>query len=335
MTRAEANSNQAFDISIRMNWKPRPAYREEIWLTIAKAKSVVLEIDGVTQDIHPKDHVQYKTNLFTKLLRNSSLKLVALLNYPRPQDKCLFVDKFELQFGLPSSQSAFDWVILSDELSRSIPEKSTASDYTGAVRVLRLALAKKVLSELTKIGIHGETWSGVLDLDDCAFVAIESSNMVCPQGVLSSASLQSVTQDIVDAELDQVLYHMVRTGTQLQELNISTHDAICSTKRNRSSSYGSRDLIHFKLLCLIVLRIHVVELLSRQSSAVKGKATQKIKQAPSPKGTHRISLPILSCCIGTSSCLIMQLRFCTWPRICTLQSWSHSLSTFQNCFEMA
>lgn len=74
---------------------------------------------------------------------------------------------------------------------------------------------------------------------------------------------------------------------------------------------------------LIVLRIHVVELLSRQSSAVKGKATRKIKQAPSPKGTRRISLPILRCCIGTSSCLIMQLRFCTWPRICTLQSWSH------------
>jgi len=79
------------------------------------------------------------------------------------------------------------------------------------------------LSEITKIGIHGETWSGVLDLDDCAFVAIESSNMLCPQSVLSSASLQSVTQDIVDVELDQVLYHMVRTRTQLQELNISTH----------------------------------------------------------------------------------------------------------------
>lgn len=221
-----AGSKYTFDISISLAWKIPRVYLEELCMSIAKTRTVLLEIDGVTQDMHPQDHFQYKTNLFSDIVRHSDIGLITLHNYPRPRELCLYIKEFEIRLQLSPAPYAVNWLGLGSALASfrsSVSDESTSSDYVNAAAWLKSAMAKQGLSGVTEIGMYYDNWTGILDLEKGVLFEVHSSDLRCSRTVLSSGSLQRLTQDLQDVELDQDLYCMVQTNPHMRELSISTH----------------------------------------------------------------------------------------------------------------
>lgn len=89
--------NHSFEISIKLKWKAARPYVEDLCQAIAIEKTVALELDGITLDIQPSGHAQYRHNIFAKQVRSrTGLKLIALINYPLLKEQCLYLGQYSL-----------------------------------------------------------------------------------------------------------------------------------------------------------------------------------------------------------------------------------------------
>lgn len=189
-------SQHTFGIVIKLNWKLTRVSMEELCKSIARARTVDFDIAGLTLETHSQGRVQYATNLFADVIRNSDFRIIVLSHYPRLQERCLFIGQFEVRLSLLSTRHAFNWVGLRSNFNSvrsSLSEKPTAADYAKAATALKSALAKHGLPEVTRIGIHDRSWARVLELEEGAFVDIHSLDMLRPKVAASPRSLRKLT----------------------------------------------------------------------------------------------------------------------------------------------
>ncbi|KFH74192.1 hypothetical protein MVEG_01405 [Podila verticillata NRRL 6337] len=187
--------------------------------------TVVLEIDGITQDMNPQGHVKYTRNLFSDIVfQSTQLQLVTLLNYPRHQEQCIQFDRFLLQSTISPVRLNLDWVNLREDLNRVSDLVCTAQveyDCNTAAGELQKVLEKHRLADVTTVTIYNNLWDAVFDLKKHAIIEVASVDMDCPKAVLSSGSLRKVTVNLDHTKISHGFFHMVQTNKLLQELNIS------------------------------------------------------------------------------------------------------------------
>ncbi|KAG0018941.1 hypothetical protein BGZ81_010015, partial [Podila clonocystis] len=215
----------AFDISLKMSWKATRLYLMELCLDIGETNAVVLEIDGVTPDIQPRDHVQYSIDICDTIpQRVRNIYAITLLNYPWPQEQCLCFRRILLQSPLIPVQNPHRLEFLRRDVRKFIDMvdfAKTTSDLTMAVRKLSETLAKHGRSDTTVFTSYNSTWSGVVDLKKGAFVEVYTVDTSCSRLVLSSGSLRKITLYVYAMDVDQDLFHLVLANAELEELNIS------------------------------------------------------------------------------------------------------------------
>ncbi|KFH63677.1 hypothetical protein MVEG_10370 [Podila verticillata NRRL 6337] len=214
-----------FNIAIKLGWRAEQQYLEELCQKISWTGTVVLEVDGVTLDTQPFGPIQHKATM-AQSKSTASIRLVSLLNYPRPGEQCLFMESCEVQLSSSSAKSDYDWV----EVQRAVvkfgetvadPDITRAQCKSAALR-LRVALANHGLSDVQAITVYNDRWNGIFSLQEGAFVEMNSFNMEFPKVVVASKRLRKMTVLLLEAETDQALYDMAQTHG-LEELGISTH----------------------------------------------------------------------------------------------------------------
>ncbi|KAF9332222.1 hypothetical protein BG006_004910 [Podila minutissima] len=220
------SSKHAFNITVNLNWEISRSYVTDLCDDIAKTKAVVLDIDGITPLIHPQGYVQYTLNLFAdRVGPKTGLQFITLLNYPQPQEQCIYIGNFSLQSRLSPARSAHSWVELRTDLEKFgniVSDAEEPSECVTATQELRLVQEKHGLPEITSVAIYNEKkWAAVFDVEEGAVVEAYSLDAACPKAVHSSGSLRKLTVDLRDLEFDKEFFQMINTNTNLQELNVS------------------------------------------------------------------------------------------------------------------
>ncbi|KAI9242952.1 MAG: hypothetical protein BYD32DRAFT_482973 [Podila humilis] len=213
----------SFNISIKLMWRAKQQHIQELFQKISWTGTVILEIDGVTPGIQPLGPIQNRA----KVSRNKSadIRLVILLNYPRPHEQSLFMEGCEVRLCSPPARSAYDWV----EVQHAVVKfgetvdngDATTNECKFATQEVQSALASHGLSEVAEITVYSNGWDGVFRLDVGSFVEMNTINLDFPMALVASGSLQKMTAHLLDAEADKKLYDMAQEH-ELKELNIST-----------------------------------------------------------------------------------------------------------------
>lgn len=220
-------SRDMASITIKLRWKSTRLELETLYRGLRKTRTLELELDGVSVDMHPQSHFQNRTSfIMDKITRPTDLGLVRLLNYPRPGEHYVITGRYGLRLKNSPTRYAYSWVDLGSDLTTfgdKLSKTHFAAEWRVIAHILQSALANHGLSEVTRIHIcNKDSWDGVFDLEAGTFVEVHSSDMQLPDGVLTSGCLKSLTQHLTDAEKDQGLYYFLQANTGLQELNIST-----------------------------------------------------------------------------------------------------------------
>lgn len=212
-----------FDLSVKLNWKATRSDIEELCSNFAKTKAFILEIDGITLDAHPQDHVQHMCDLFGNIILQDKLRFISLLNYPRPLEQCIYTGNCSFRWTI-ADRPPYSWVDLRSDLEKFSTAVSSAhvSDWAEASRVLLSVLKKHGFMEVTKINVHHKYWEGTFDLEERAFVEAYIYNLHCPT-LPTLGSLRRLAVHLDLQSLDRKLYSMVQGSERLQELNISAH----------------------------------------------------------------------------------------------------------------
>lgn len=221
-----ASTNHIFDLSIKLNWKPTRRYIRRLCSDLAKTKTVALEIDGITLDLHPQGSLQCSKDIFANsIVPKTKLPLVTLLNYPHPGEQCIHMGTFSLQSVISPRNSCHSWVGLRSDLEAfgvQLMEAQVAADCTTAVNKLQMAVKKYGLPVKTIVTIYKDLWRAVVDLQKGVIVEVYSQDLGCPRPLLSLNSVQTLTVDRTIAEFDQELGHIIQANKEMSELNIAT-----------------------------------------------------------------------------------------------------------------
>ncbi|KAG0091539.1 hypothetical protein BGZ93_008798 [Podila epicladia] len=217
------DTNHIFDIDIKLNWKATRAYLTGFLVRIADTKVVALELDGIIIDIHPEDLGHYTINLFADILRRSDLKIVTLLNYPRPKEQCIYVDKFALQLKCLPTEPGVNWNDLRSDLRRFYeahfrPEEMP--NWRRASKDLLSALAKHGISKATSLSIYDDRWQAVFDFAKTAIVDVHLLSLEYDKALVSSGALVRLTVDTTDPEFDNEVDHIMHLNEGFRMLNI-------------------------------------------------------------------------------------------------------------------
>lgn len=219
-------TNHIFDISIKLEWTITRSYVEKLCTTIAKTGAKVLEIDGITLDAIPQDYVQYTHNpIGEDVLKETTLRVVTLLNYPRPQEQTIHFKQVSLQSTIAAGSSVHRWVEQQSALNNFqnlISGKKGLSQCRVAAKELRSTLQSLGVLKPTFVTVYEDSWDAVFDLQKGVFVEAFSLDMECPEAILSSGSLRTITVDLYGSEIDDEFFHLMRANPGLQQLNISS-----------------------------------------------------------------------------------------------------------------
>ncbi|KFH63798.1 hypothetical protein MVEG_10491 [Podila verticillata NRRL 6337] len=218
------NAKHAFDISIKLCWEATRSVVRKLCLDIANTGTVLLELDGITLDIHPQGYDQYRNNLFHDVILTSGLRFISLLNYPRFQERCVHMDRYSLQLENSPVQLSHDWMALLSDLMmfhNVILQAQDPSEWKSAATKLQTALEKHELSGTYMVTIYNNTWNAVFDQKRGVAVEVHSEDMVCPKNVLSAGSIRTLGVHLNSLDFEQELLDIMETNTELQDLIIS------------------------------------------------------------------------------------------------------------------
>ncbi|KFH69286.1 hypothetical protein MVEG_04101 [Podila verticillata NRRL 6337] len=223
-----SDTKHRFDYSVKLSWRATRPYAKDLFLNIGKKSSRVMEIDGITPDIHPLGYDQYRNNLFRdEILSVTGIYVISLLNYPRPQQQTTHFWNFSIQSVLLPTPLLHGWVHLDsdiNEIEELVCKAQVASDCDIAANELKVTVEKHRVPEVTAVTlftVYG--WNTVFDLEKGSIVELQSKVDACPKGVLSSGSLRTLGLHLSDLNFDQEFFRLVQINTKLQEVNISHH----------------------------------------------------------------------------------------------------------------
>lgn len=217
------STKHTFDISIKLGWKATRSFAGGLFLDIAKTGILALEVDGVTLDIQPQDHVHCASNLFADIRKETELRFITLLNYPRSQEQCVHVGGFLLQSS-SSIKSLCNMEELDSDLRRvggRLFSKNTTSGFQEYATALGLALENHGVSGVTKVSIAVNSWMVGFDPGQRSVVDMYTMDFFSHPSIYSSKSLRNLTVDLHDRDSEQQLLRLVESNTDLQELNVS------------------------------------------------------------------------------------------------------------------
>ncbi|KAG0033696.1 hypothetical protein BGZ82_006006, partial [Podila clonocystis] len=248
-------SKHVFDVSIKLSWKAPWHYLEGLFMGLARTGIVTMEIDGVTVDVHPWGNGHYLRNLFVKLIiEKVDLKFVTLLNYPQPQEECVYTYSFSLQQAMSPSQSAYNYVALMDDVhpfvARVIDRYEDPGLMAASNNVLDL-LASDGFSETTMISIYADNWDGLFDLEACAFVELCTKDISCPSYFVFSESLRRLTIDLTGPAYESEMCYIIQNHAGLEEIDISL--------RGRNILHQAEDIIEAWLQNPNPIRVTLLE----------------------------------------------------------------------------
>ncbi|KAG0322531.1 hypothetical protein BG000_002890, partial [Podila horticola] len=220
-------TNHVLIISIELLWKTARLYLKDLCKDIGKAGTVVLELDGITPDIYPQGCDKHLNNILEpRPLAHTTLKLVTLVNYPRPLEQCIHILGFSFQSILSPIRPPSTWVELTSDLEMIYDLMSNAAveaDCNTTARKLKLVLEKHAFPSGTVATIYNRGWTAVFDQEIGAVVEIHSEDMVCPKDVLSLQSIVTLGVHLEYLSFAEEFFQMVRNNTLLQDLRISHH----------------------------------------------------------------------------------------------------------------
>ncbi|KAG0342059.1 hypothetical protein BG000_007097 [Podila horticola] len=243
------NIRLPFNLSIKLNWNTTRSYVEKLCQDVSQLKAATLDIEGINLNIYPQGYVHYTHNIFAdKVLPETGLQLITVLNYPRPQEQCIHIGNFSLQSKISPSRSSHSWVELRSDLDRFgrlLSKAQVASECEAAATELKFVKKKHGLSDTNLITIHGEKWAAVFDLREFAVIEAYSHDAECPQAIRSSGSLRKFTVDLSDLEFDKQFFQVVDANPGLQYLNVAYYgrrvfsyiEHLIKSWRESSSSY--------------------------------------------------------------------------------------------------
>lgn len=218
-------TQQIFNLNLKLNWKAQRSSLRDLCIDLARSKAVVLDVDGVTLESHPQGYVHYALNLFAdKVIPDSGLQLITLVNYPRSQEQCLHLGKFSLQTKISTSLPSRSWVELKNDLenfNNLVSLARTTPDCDRAAKTLQSVLEKHGYPKATVVTVYESGWKTVFNPEEGGVVEVYSQDAACPMGVHSSGSLRKLTVDLSELEFDQDFFHIVQSNASLQELNVS------------------------------------------------------------------------------------------------------------------
>ncbi|KAG0098263.1 hypothetical protein BGZ93_000635 [Podila epicladia] len=241
------NTEQRLDISIRIDWNMSRLDLADFMKKITDTDVNHLELDGVTQSMHPQGFAEYRSDLFYDHAEiGGKLGSVTLLHYPQPQEqytyfaswrtRCVFWLHWKMtQQGQAETRNW--WADLrerkADDFVKAIVGNPSERD-SEAVKRLQDFLAKTRCQPVGSIGALRSSWCGELDLQEGALLKFQVCNLAglaekdyYKSKVLrvSLEALESVRLLAVDVDdpiigKDEIA-RMVQASPQLQELEIS------------------------------------------------------------------------------------------------------------------
>ncbi|KAG0335742.1 hypothetical protein BG000_007265 [Podila horticola] len=214
-----------FDISLKFCWPATQSVVQELGHGIGKTGTVALEIEGLSPDFYPGSYMQPLSHFFySRVPSYVWLKYVTLLNYPRPQEQCIRIGSLSLRSTLTPERTGFDWIALSsdfDKVRELLSKAKEPHDCDIATKELRLVLERHGFPDATVATIYAAYWIAAFDLEQAAFVEAYSTNMSCPNAVLSSGSLRKLAVHIHDEEDELWFFDVVQSNNFLQELKLT------------------------------------------------------------------------------------------------------------------
>ncbi|KFH63799.1 hypothetical protein MVEG_10492 [Podila verticillata NRRL 6337] len=219
------SAKHVFDISIKLCWEATRSVVRKLCLDIANTGTGILELDGITLDIYPQGNDQYRNNLFFHdVISKSGLHFISILNYPRPQERCVHVLRYSLQLENSPVQPSHDWMALSFDLNKFQEMMSKAQDpseWKSAATKLQTALEKHELSETYMVTIYNDEWNAVFDQKRGAVVEVHSEDMVFPKSVLSAGSIRTLGVHLNSLDFAQKLLNIMEANTEVKDLYVS------------------------------------------------------------------------------------------------------------------
>lgn len=222
-----------FDIAIKLSWEATRSYVNDLCQEIATTGTKVLEIDGITPDIHPQSLGHYLFNMFaSKVSERNGILVLTLLNYPRLQEQCIHSSTISMHSKIPTVRDSPDLLELHDNIQKAIKSlsdmfdgasgKATGNFDTPAIQIYS-ALEKCGLSDLLfTITIHHEPFfEAVIDLKNEVFAEMCSTEIAYREFTRFAGALRKVVLHLDDVKFDQELFSMVQMNRGLQELVVS------------------------------------------------------------------------------------------------------------------
>ncbi|KAG0025765.1 hypothetical protein BGZ81_006853 [Podila clonocystis] len=226
-------AGRVFEISLELSWPASKIELQEILRRIGNVGTVVLEIDGVTLDSHPQSPFRYGDDIFAQLIGSSTVKFIALNNYPRRSEQYLYLGEcgfylYGFHFVRKSRRTDFAWLELRKTLDL-IMEKLTASDANEidiGLSELTNAFVQYEGSDLKAVDIYdterSTMWQGsfrvkcnsVNGLQDAIYPSI------LPKRILENGTLRRLLV-CSEALYDQsVLRRLMDANQQLQNIDL-------------------------------------------------------------------------------------------------------------------
>ncbi|KAF9282716.1 hypothetical protein BGZ74_002091, partial [Mortierella antarctica] len=244
------NTEQRMDVSIRIDWNMSRRDLVEFMKKIADTDVNHLELDGVTQSMHPQGYTEYRSDLFYKHAKvGGKLGSVTLLHYPQPQEQYTYFTSwrtrcvFWLHWKMTQEGKADTgnwWADLrerkADDFVKAIVGNPSERD-PEAVKRLQDFLAKTRCQAVGSIGAFRSSWCGELDLREGALLKFQVCDLAAlaekdyymskvlrvSLEALESVRLLAVNVDDPNVGQDEIA-RMVQASPQLQDLEISQQE---------------------------------------------------------------------------------------------------------------
>ncbi|KAG0326112.1 hypothetical protein BG004_003037 [Podila humilis] len=219
-----ADTKHRFGYCIRLSWKATRSYVKQLFMNLGNKGSCILEIDGITPDNHPQGYEQYQNNLFHDILTETGIDLLALLNYPQPQQQTTLSWEFSVQSAVPPEPLLHRWMDLRSDIKQIrelVCDAQVASDFDIITNKLKVALQQHQVPGATAVTLYDYDWNAVFDLERGAIVEVYSEGDQCPKGLLSLGSLRTLGVHLSEWSVDQDFFRTVQANTGLQEFIVS------------------------------------------------------------------------------------------------------------------
>lgn len=214
-----------YSVTVKLSWELTRSYAVKMFTGIARTGAIVLEIDGITLDIHPQGAEHYRSNLIVDCIIDfTGLQFITLLNYPRLQEQSVYIGQASLQSAISPRRFSNSWVDLKSDLMeiyKPLSKQRVASDCSAVVAELQAVLERHGQRDVTLVTLFRDTWNATFDLEKGSCVEAYSQDAACPKSILSSRSLRTLVASLDDLRHGQDFLRMVQSNTGIQDLRVS------------------------------------------------------------------------------------------------------------------